>query len=83
MKILTNPTIDHIQRAWGIIGLSSFNHLEKSTFIKNFIRTSLDPIEIEYKIHIPKIFEPITLGHLEAYDYLTSLPSSLMFDRLF
>lgn len=43
----------------------------------------LDSIETKIIIYIPKVFEPITLEHLDAHDYLTSLPPSLMFDRLF
>ena len=47
------------------------------------MKSVLDPITINHKIYIPRIFEPITLDHLEANDYVASLPVSLMFDRLF
>lgn len=43
----------------------------------------LDSVETKLVMYIPKIFEPITLGNLEPNDYLSSLPASLMFDRLF
>jgi hypothetical protein len=36
---------------------------------------------VNYKIYVPKVFEPVTLDPLSSN--LVSLPSSLMFDRIF
>lgn len=59
------------------------NILESSDIVKRFYQTILDPITMNKKIYIPRIFEPVTLDNLDANDYLTSLPLSLIYDRLF
>lgn len=71
-KIMIEPTIEHIQNSWGII--------EKSSVVKNAMKSILDPIKTNYKLYLPRIFEPVTLGG--DVSTIVSLPPSLMYDRL-
>jgi hypothetical protein len=72
IEVMIQPTIQHIQNSWGII--------ERSPVVKNALKSILDPIKTNYKLYLPRIFEPVTLGG-DAHTFV-SLPSSLMYDRL-